>query len=377
MRVSGFPQAWPCQPSATCGPARAETEEHAAAGEEVERRDGRRGGRGRSRRHLHDRGAELDLFRAPADPRERRDGVRAVGLRRPHGVEAAALRLLREADPETGSSYPSCRPRRIWRILCPMTETLFPPEYLEARARYRAFMEEHVYPNEAAIGREDDAAMALLEELREPGPRRGPLGAARSAGGGRHRARVPLLRVSQRGDRALDVRAARVRLPGAGRGQRRDPPPVRHGRAEGALPAAARRGRGAVVLLDDRARGLGLGPDPAPDAGRARRRRVGDRRAQVVLERRRRRGVRGRVRDLGPGRRAAPARDDDPRPRRHAGGRGRATGSGDGARRAAAGAPTARCATRAFASRWRTRSAGRGTRSCSRRSASARGGSTT
>ena len=47
-----------------------------------------------------------------------------------------------------------------------MTETLFPPEYVEARARYRAFMDEHVYPNEAAIGREDDAAQELLEELR-------------------------------------------------------------------------------------------------------------------------------------------------------------------------------------------------------------------
>ena len=44
--------------------------------------------------------------------------------------------------------------------------SLFPPEYLDARARYRAFMEEHVYPNEAAIGREDDDAQTLLEELR-------------------------------------------------------------------------------------------------------------------------------------------------------------------------------------------------------------------
>jgi acyl-CoA dehydrogenase len=34
------------------------------------------------------------------------------------------------------------------------------------RARVRAFMEEHVYPNESAIGAEDDAAFALLEELR-------------------------------------------------------------------------------------------------------------------------------------------------------------------------------------------------------------------
>jgi alkylation response protein AidB-like acyl-CoA dehydrogenase len=43
---------------------------------------------------------------------------------------------------------------------------LFPPEYLEARGRYRAFMEAHVLPQEAAIEREDDAALALLEELR-------------------------------------------------------------------------------------------------------------------------------------------------------------------------------------------------------------------
>src|SRR5215210_3996943 len=35
------------------------------------------------------------------------------------------------------------------------------------RARYRAFMEEHIYPNEAAIGREDDEAMALVDSLRE------------------------------------------------------------------------------------------------------------------------------------------------------------------------------------------------------------------
>jgi alkylation response protein AidB-like acyl-CoA dehydrogenase len=44
--------------------------------------------------------------------------------------------------------------------------SLFPPEYLEARARYRAFMEEHVYPNEQAIAQEDDEADALLDDLR-------------------------------------------------------------------------------------------------------------------------------------------------------------------------------------------------------------------
>ncbi len=45
--------------------------------------------------------------------------------------------------------------------------SLFPAEYLEARARYRAFMDERVYPNEAAIEQEDDDALALLAELRE------------------------------------------------------------------------------------------------------------------------------------------------------------------------------------------------------------------
>jgi acyl-CoA dehydrogenase len=43
---------------------------------------------------------------------------------------------------------------------------LFPPGLVAARSRYRAFMEEHVYPNEAAIEQEDDAALALVEALR-------------------------------------------------------------------------------------------------------------------------------------------------------------------------------------------------------------------
>jgi alkylation response protein AidB-like acyl-CoA dehydrogenase len=39
-------------------------------------------------------------------------------------------------------------------------------EIADLRARYRAFMEAHVYPNEAAIGREDGAAMELVADLR-------------------------------------------------------------------------------------------------------------------------------------------------------------------------------------------------------------------
>jgi acyl-CoA dehydrogenase len=39
-------------------------------------------------------------------------------------------------------------------------------EFAELRADYRSFMEEHVYPKEAALGREDDAAQELIVDLR-------------------------------------------------------------------------------------------------------------------------------------------------------------------------------------------------------------------
>jgi acyl-CoA dehydrogenase len=40
------------------------------------------------------------------------------------------------------------------------------PAHLDRRAQVRAFMEEHVYPNEPALAREDDAADTLMQELR-------------------------------------------------------------------------------------------------------------------------------------------------------------------------------------------------------------------
>jgi acyl-CoA dehydrogenase len=43
---------------------------------------------------------------------------------------------------------------------------LSPAEYTELRAEYRAFMDEHIYPNEAALSCEDDAAEALVSDLR-------------------------------------------------------------------------------------------------------------------------------------------------------------------------------------------------------------------
>ncbi len=48
-----------------------------------------------------------------------------------------------------------------------MTELAIEPQVKERRAQVRAFMEEHVYPNEAALEREDAAADALIAELRE------------------------------------------------------------------------------------------------------------------------------------------------------------------------------------------------------------------
>jgi acyl-CoA dehydrogenase len=47
-----------------------------------------------------------------------------------------------------------------------VTELAPPPGLEELRGRYRAFMEAHVYPAEAALDREDDAADTLVAELR-------------------------------------------------------------------------------------------------------------------------------------------------------------------------------------------------------------------
>ena len=47
---------------------------------------------------LHDGGAELDALRLAGEVRQRRDRVRAVGLRRPHRVVAERLGALHELD---------------------------------------------------------------------------------------------------------------------------------------------------------------------------------------------------------------------------------------------------------------------------------------
>ena len=131
-------------------------------------------------------------------------------------------------------------------------------EVLQLRARVRAFMEEYVYPAEPVLAREDDDADALVERLRGVVKEQGlwaphlPPEAGGSSG-----SFLVYAHLNEEIGR-LGLGAAHLRLPGPRRRQRRDPLALRHGRAEGALAAAARRGRGALVLLDDRARGVGL-----------------------------------------------------------------------------------------------------------------------
>jgi len=47
-----------------------------------------------------------------------------------------------------------------------VTELATAPDVAARRAQVRAFMEEHVYPNEGALGREDESSDALIAELR-------------------------------------------------------------------------------------------------------------------------------------------------------------------------------------------------------------------
>ena len=104
-----------------------------------------------------------------------------------------------------------------------------------------------------------------------------------------------------------------------------------HAGPEGALPAPAARGRPAQRVLDDRARDGGVRSHAAADARRARRRRVGHQRPQVVLDQRQRRRLPDRDGGHEPGRAAAPARLDAHRAGRHAGREHRPRHPDDGA----------------------------------------------
>ncbi len=144
-----------------------------------------------------------------------------------------------------------------------------------------------------------------------------------------------------------------------------------------AVAASARRGRGALVLRDDRARGLRRRPDDARRPGALRRRRVGDRRAQVVLDRRRRIRLRDRHGGDRSRRAAPPAGVALPRAHRVTGASRSCAGSRCSATPAAGGTRTARCDSRVCACPRTPCSASAARGSGSHRSGSGPGGSTT
>ena len=158
---------------------------------------------------------------------------------------------------------------------------------------------------------------ANLVAIRERAQGRGPLEPVHARRALRPRPEQLGVRPALRGDGPQPDRGADgLQLLGAGHRQHGDPRRARHRRAARALAGAAAGGRDPLLLLDDRARGLRLRPDPAAGARRARRRRVGDRRPQVVHLRRGRRRAGDRDGRHRPRRRPLRPRLDDLRPDR-------------------------------------------------------------
>src|SRR5262245_21565694 len=95
VRESGFANGWPYQPSTTCGPETPsprimrprERWSSVSACIAVD-----------AGVDLHDRGTEPDPRSVGADPRERREGVRAPRLGGPHRVVAEPLGFLGDLD---------------------------------------------------------------------------------------------------------------------------------------------------------------------------------------------------------------------------------------------------------------------------------------
>ena len=217
------------------------------------------------------------------------------------------------------------------------------PEVEELRDRIRAFMDEHVYPNELEAMRALDAEVTardaptreILVEIRDQGPRGGPLEPV-------HARRALRRRASPTGSTASSAR----RWAAARRSRRwpstaRRPTPATWRSSPSTAPTSRRSagceplldGRDPQLLLDDRARGLRLRPDHAADPGRARRRRVGDQRPQVVHLRRGRRLGRDRDGRHRPRRPPVRAGVDDPGAHRRPGLQPDPPGPGDGPRR--------------------------------------------
>jgi alkylation response protein AidB-like acyl-CoA dehydrogenase len=80
-------------------------------------------------------------------------------------VKSESIGLLRQRDPVERVVVPELQCEAHLNDPTGVSTSLFPPAFLERRTQYRAFMDEHVYPNEGLLDREDDAAHELVMSL--------------------------------------------------------------------------------------------------------------------------------------------------------------------------------------------------------------------
>ena len=147
---------------------------------------------------------------------------------------------------------------------------LAPPVGLdELRARYRAFMEEHIVPAEPVLAREDDTADRMLSAMRSRARDEGlwaPHLPPEAGGTGQGFLAYAYLN-EEIGRTVWAQYVFGCQAPDAGNAEilhMFGTEEQKHGWLE---PLVA--GRRALVLLDDRARGTGLRPDDAPHESRA------------------------------------------------------------------------------------------------------------
>ena len=190
----------------------------------------------------------------------------------------------------------------------------FTPEGEARLADVVAFMDEHIYPNEAEYEEQahelgHDGDPPLLDKLKAAARERGlwnlflPHLAPDCA---RHEAVEPRLRPDLRAARQGDVRLRGPELLGARHGQHGDPQRLRVGDGQARLAGPVARGRDALGVLDDRARRGVIGRHEHRAAHHPGRERVRAQRDEVVLV------------GCAPAEVSCPHRDGEDRPRRTA-----------------------------------------------------------